>query len=554
MTGKSPSSLRTLAAASVIVPAVWIALNHSRPFAYGDVDFLYWVEALAPRAGEVPPQHVNCRFYGETLGDLWAHSPPAWPLLLAGLRRIGVDTAFACRWLELPFAALFLFSCCLLAARVGVPEWTAFWLAATSPLFLLTSVTVMPDLPGLGLATLGIALWAGEGGGGRLAGAVCMVLSGQLKQTFLPLFGLLLLPGPSGRWPRPRYLLVAVAAFLLACRYPQVEPAAATAGTPAEHVSWLISFWWEKPLLLPKFAYMLAVFAATVAFPAVWILADEPGRARRNRWLAGTAVVAVLFMIGAWKFVRLPEGSVAPVPPGWEGPWFYAAIALALGWSFSSLPAAARSYRGRWVLMWLALAAAGYELGANFPRCRFLLGLLPPIVLLVAPAMARGRLALAVTVAGNLWLSVSLAHSDIRLGGFFRESAARAADIAAARELPLVTIGQEGLRREIENNGGRVLERADEPLPAGAVLVVPDSVSQLPFPPMLRARSSAIQTWTGAPSKWQDRLLVARSVAYRRYSAAFAGGHCWLPYAITRDSLEGITVFLIPPSRRGTKR
>jgi hypothetical protein len=544
VTGRANRPFRAIIAAAVLVPAVWLILNAARPLHYDDPQFLLWAKAIAPMQGDGVPALVNWEKYGETLGDSYAHYPPGWAILLAGLRRLAGDSPFGLRALEWPLSAVFLFACALLGARAGAPPWTVFWLAATSPLFLLSALNVMPDLGCFAFAVLGLALWTGGGPVARLAGAACLVLSGQLKQTALPLFGLLLLPGPDGRRPRLRDLAIAGAAGLFSCWYPRVVPGASS-GTAGEHAWWVLAYAWEPALLLPKAGYLLAVCAATVAFPAGWIVADYSRRRPGRGVVGGAAAVLVLALLGAWKYVRLPNGSVAPVPAGWEAVWFVSAIALFLGWAASALPAAARSPAGRWLLAWLVLTTAGYAAGAPFPACRFLIGLLPPLAILLAPALAGRRGAFAAVLAGNVWLSASLAHGDFRLAAFLRDAANRGAALAAGRHVPLVTTGQWGFRYSVELAGGRILGSPVEPLPAGAILLVPETIPQLVLPPALAARSIVLETWTGEPSVWQTSVFPVRPLATRAHSASFQGGHCWLPYAVSRGSVERVTAYLV---------
>lgn len=542
-------SLRAFVAAAVAVPALWLLVNAARPLAYDDPQFLTWARAISPMPGDSVPACTNWESYGETLADAYAHYPPGWAILLAGMRRITGESPFGLRLLQWPFAAAFLLGVALLAARTGASPWAAFWLAASSPLFVLTGATVMPDLACVAAAVLGLALWTAGDTRSRIAAGVLLAVSGQLKQNALPLFGLLLLPDPGGRRPRLRDIAIAAAAGILACAYPPVEPRAAMAGGALAHARWVLAWAWEPALLLPKFAYLLALAAALAVFPAAWIAARAPGGSRPSRWLAGVAAVFALSLAGAWKFVPLPGGSVAPVPPGAGALWFFASIALLLGWAWGALPAAAKSREGRWWIAWIVLVAAGYMAGAPFPAARFLIALLPPLAVLLARGLAERRAVLAVVVAGNLWLSLSLAHGDNRLASFLRDAAGRGALSGAGCGLQLVTNGQWGFRYYVERAGGRVLAAADEELPRGAALLAPATIPHLPTSPTLEARCVVVEAIADEPSVLQRSVFPFRPLASRAHSASFQGGHCWLPYALSRGSVETVTVYCVKPLR-----
>ena len=108
-----------------------------------------------------------------------------------------------------------------------------------------------------------------------------------------------------------------------------------------------------------------------------------------------------------------------------------------------------------------------------------------------------------------------------------------------------MTTGQWGFRYSVELAGGRILGSPVEPLPAGAILLVPETIPQLVLPPALAARSIVLETWTGEPSVWQTSVFPVRPLATRAHSASFQGGHCWLPYAVSRGSVERVTAYLV---------
>jgi hypothetical protein len=549
-----------LVCAAAVVSGLWILANARKAVHVDDAFFLLWARTIAPMTGESPATQVNWIRFEQPLSDEAAHYATGWPLVLAAMRHRVGDAEVPLHLLQWPFATMFLAGCGLLAETFAVPIWPAFLLCATSPLFLLPAATIMADLPCLGPGVLGLALWI-RGGSGlvRLAAMALIVLAGQMKQSILPLFPLLVL-GRDGRIARePLTWLAAVVTGAAAGRYPDVPPHAVGDNTTVDHVLWILPWASNPGLLTLRFGYLASVVAALAVFPAGWLVAlafrREAGgpMAKLKALGAGLLVIALLAQAGCWQRLLTGEGVVAGVPGDRNEAWFYGAIIAAFGWGWFALrPAILRS---PWLAAWLGLATVGYMIGTPFPAARFLIPLLPPLVLVFLDDLRTAgsrRLwvaGLAVAAAGNLWLSIGLAASDGVYAGFCRDAAARGGRAAASRHLPLLTTGSWGLRHYVERAGGRVLGSSADPLRGGAVMLEPARADHRTLPMALRRRSRVAAVWTAARPSWWQRAFPACTLPPPRTAASFHGGCYWFPYAFSRGPAEQVTVRVIRPAR-----
>jgi hypothetical protein len=260
-------------------------------------------------------------------------------------------------------------------------------------------------------------------------------------------------------------------------------------------------------------------------------------------------ILAILVAAGWWGEAPRAAGSVAPVAAGLSAAWFAAALVAWFAWG--SLRRGGRAAAGSpWPVWWTALAAVGYVAGAPFPAARFLVFLLPPLAAWFALDATRrfGRagagLVLGATVAGNLWLSVSLARADFVFARFARDAAAGGALEARQQGLPLITTGHWGLQYYVELAGGRVLARATDRLPRGAILLEPAMTDHLGLPERIEGRQRG-GTWEAAP-----RLPAGLAAACFSGpdAASWYGGDVWLPFALGRAPVERMRVFRILPA------
>jgi hypothetical protein len=497
------------------------------------------------------------------------HYTPGWSIVLSAARRVAGERETFLHWLEWPFAAMFLVGLFLLARVLGAPAWATLAACATSPVFLIPSASMMPDIPALGLGILGLAVWhAAPSLAGRIAGGLLLALAGQMKQSVLVLYPLLCLDPAGGLLRQPRAWAIAAGSLVLAGFYPNVAPHNPEHSSIVGHVIFILQATWSPVLLRAKASYLCAALGALILSPFAIALAFLPSRVSVGRrvGIAGLALlwIPVLSALGLWRSYRGTQSfwqtgvNLSAVPVSANTVWFYLAIAAAIGWGFLVLRPAnngGEPVRGpaRWLRAWLLLAGAGFAFGTYFPAARHMIPLLPPLVMLYLADLRRHggerafRAGTALLVAWNLWLGLSLARNDFLFARVCKAAAIRGAEIAAAKHLPLMTTGSWGLRYYAEKLGGEALGKATEPVPRGAVFLVPRLTDHRVLPAALRRRSRLVERITLQPSRLMPLVLPVLTIPPVRSMSAFHGGQVWFPYAFSRAPSETVDVLEIRP-------
>lgn len=550
--------LLRLTCAGAVLAGIGILGNARKAFHVDDVFFLLWAKTISPLPGEHPVAMVNWTRFEQPLSDEAAHYATGWPIVLAAVRHLTGEAEGPLHLLQWPFATMFLIGCGLLAETFLVPVWPVVLLCASSPLFVLPAASVMADLPCLGPGVLGLAIWIRSRSiPPRLAAAALLVLAGQMKQSVLPLFPLLVL-GRDGRIVREPWVWgLALSTGILAGRYLDVPPHAVGANSTLAHVLWILQWASNPGLLKLRVGYFASAWSALIIFPAAWLVSivariGGAGPMQKLKALGvGLLAIALLGQYGCWQRMVTGEGLVLGVPGDRNEMWFYGSIILAVGWGWFALVPALR--RSPWLAAWLGLGTLGYLIGTPFPSARFLIPLLPPLVAVYVKDWCETcppgvRTAGLITVLmGNLWLSTGLASSDLAFAAYGRMAALAGQREAVRRALPLVTTGGWGLRHYVERAGGENLGSSADPLARGAVMLEPTLADHRILPRALRRRSRVVAHWTAPlPPRWMV-LFPVHTQPPLRSSASYHGGCYWLPYAFTRAPVEEITVRVIRP-------
>jgi hypothetical protein len=560
--------VRMLAMASVLFAGFWVLLNLAKPLHIDDPLFLYWAQTIAPLPGEKPVEFVNWEFLHEPLMNQVHPWAPGWSLLLSAVRHaFGGDRESLYHLLQWPFSAMFLAGSALLAARFSVSPWIVLALCATSPVFLLSSSSASADMAGAGPVMLGFALWLGAGTlRQRIIAGLLVALGGQMKQTMLPLLPMLFLVETGGLLQGGRNWAVALVVCLLAGTYPGLPPAGSTEGSIWDQV--MLIFNWSSSLggfYMQKAGYGLAVLSALLVSPAAFLLLFFRGKEPRPAFgafkvLVVTAILAVVLVNhGIWAKLVFGRGQFQPVPHDLTAAWFVSSFAVFTAWFLGQAwwgRLAGKSRR--WLLAWLVLVLAASIIGTPFPAARFLVFALPPLAIVAGAGLLRNldpglaRIAVGLTVLGNIWLGGGLAKSDYDFAVFNRDAATQAMVEAENLRLPLWTTGQWGLRWYVEKSGGFVVGEATEKLPRGALLVAPRITDHRRLAPGLARRVVSRSAIECPPPSGIWRLLApARTLGSAGSSAGYHGGHVWLPYTFSRSPLETADFLVIRPSRGG---
>lgn len=545
--------------------ALWIGVNSGKPFHIDDPLFIYWARTIAPLPGETPVENVNWERFDEPLYEQVRTKGPGWSLLLVITRRLWGDSEAAGHWLQWPFAAMFLAGAAILARHFGAPPWPVFLLCASSPLFLVPATSVMPDLACVGPGVLGFALWLGASSlRTHLVAGFLIALAGQMKPAIFPLLPLLFFD-TSGRIVRePRRLSVAAGTCFLAGLYPRLPPISDEGRSVLDQVLFILNWSWQRGgFWLPKTGYALATLSALAIFPAACALGafvqrrDAAPYARSKAFGVAVMIFLALSAAGFWKGFEFPGGSFASVDTGPNTLWFYGSVVCFLAWAIQA-STSGTIRPARWLAAWLLLVFAGSVVGTPNPAARAVVFATPALATLFVLDLRRHlaprgmHTALAVIAAGNAWLGISLVWNDHAFARFCRESAGRGHALATKRGLPLVTTGQWGLRLYVERMGGAALGSEADALANGAVLLHPVLTDHRPLPSHLARRIRARQTWE-APVPSALKVLIApwRTVPPPETSAAFHGGHVWLPFAAARGPVERVEALEIAPPAAG---
>jgi len=550
--------LRAVVVAAALT-AGWVFVNADKPLSIDDPFFVYWARTISPRAGDTSMRNVNWQKFEEPLASQTGHYMPGWSIVLAAARHAVGERERLLHWLQWPFATMFLVGVFLIARVLRAPPWASMLVCASSAAFLVPAASLMADMPAMGLGILGLAVWiAAPSLGGRIAGGVLLGLAGWMKQSVLVLYPLLVLDPAGGLVRRPRDWIIAVLSFALAGRYPDVPPHDPERSSILGHIAWILQSTWNPILIRAKISYMLAASGALLLTPAAYAFSllarrRETLPRERLRYLALCALaIPVLSALGFWKARHLGGIKIASTPGTLNDLWFYSSIALFLAWCIAVLWPR-RDAAIRWLVAWFLLDAAGSVVGTWLPGVRHLIPALPPLAMFFLIDIHRScgaraaRAGVAITVAANLWLGLSLARNDYAFAAWCRDAAAKGAVRAAAARLPLLTTGSWGLRYYTERAGGRILDRSTEILPRGAVFLVPTLTDRRELPAALRRRSRRIETLVCPPSRLRPLILPVLTVPPVRTMGSFHGGYVWFPYAFSRAPSETIRVLQIRP-------
>ena len=473
--------------------------------------------------------------------------PPLVPYAIAAVAAATGDVRERAQHLAfLVFPALAVWSLYGLARRFTARPFLATLLLAVSPVFLVSSQSVMTDVPALALSLAALHLFVSgldEGRTGRLvlAGLVggLAMLARYVALGLVPLGLVYAVSAPRGR--RRSLVALAAAAALLGLWVVQNWAAYGTVHVLAAARHYL-DYYGATPFagtpLLVKAVSDLVAFAA-VGLPAA-LLVPPGGWRRFSRRLVPCGVVALLAC--AWD----PAGIVRFAGHGpWERGALVVGLAAGLALLVGAASADARSADGRFLLLWLAGGVAGTVLLLPFGAARYTLTFLPPVALLVAgaPGTKPGRLSWPARAgaAVSLALAVLLSVADEDFADAYRSFARRTPAPAAGGETWF--IGDWGLRFYRTRAGHRYLPSTDERPAVGDVVVVPRVAANHP---MARGLSGRVALLDAVSPRGRVPLrLLSRDARAGFYS------HGWglLPFAVSWTPVEVFEVYRVAAPR-----
>jgi len=578
---------RTRARVPVAAAALCLAAGLpflDQPFHVDDPNFLALARHASPHPLELYAFRINWLGTDERAFDVLAN-PPLVPWYLALLSRVAGDREWVYHLGFLPFMALALLGAWRLGRRFAtdLPEptirppppgkvsvaagptgrsapaalWTMLWVGV-APALVVSSHTVMPDLPLVGFYALGVALAIEGMDRGQparaLAGASVAGLSALCRysgMTVVPLLGLYVV------LHRPR--AVAAALALAAAAAPLAAWSLASFAIYGR-VHWLAMAGFEGQTLeaaavAHKLVYQLAALGLAVA-PAGLLatvmtrgirLADPlasttGGRFQPVALLSGASMGALGSALLTW-WAGLPgsatflllmaglAGGAALVAGAME-----ALAALGKGQLYGGRGGAGTD--GLFLAAWL-IGVLIFNLWLRFASVRYLLPALPPSILLLqrvlpnpdGPAVRYGAATLLV-----LALSLALSGADRQFAEGYRSYVAGLPPPARTRWF----VGHWGLQHYLERAGARALNSDDRKAPhVGDEIVAPVYAWPQDVPEGVQLR---LTDRTELPARPGLRTFTVEGRGCF-YASLLAPGPTavWLPFGFSSAPLETLT-------------
>lgn len=285
-----------------------------------------------------------------------------------------------------------------------------------------------------------------------------------------------------------------------------------------------------------KILALLSAFGAVAPFTPAFLGALLPKRAGWlfPAWIIGIAA-AVVFCIAAYTgaITETTSDQVLRLSFTLNG-------VLIVAYCVRHLP---RSVDPRTADTWaLALWAAGlaFFLVAFSPMMatRHVLLIVPPVLLLIAPALDHARLRVkALAVACTAVLGVLLTVSDKAYADFYRQQAPRVAGAMKARTAGTVwSLGHWGWQWYAEQAGMHTYAMRESRPEPGDILVIPEDYDAQVLAPGIQ--TEPIATWDGAPGA--DTFFCVEQFA-GMYTSSFAK----LPWSLSRSHHKIIRAYRV---------
>jgi hypothetical protein len=518
------------------------------------VDDVYFIEVaqnilrnpLRPFAGAVGLEDIDYRVFaasGRCPSTFPSMShPPLVPYVIA--LAAALARGFSEPWLHLafvPFAVMAGLAMCSLARRFTHDPLAATLLLVSSPVFIMSSHSLMTDMPAFALALGGLALFVrgiDEDDRGRvLAGGLLTGLAVTARYSAVLMVAVLL--GYAATQGKLRKGLPALAGAALAPAAWSIQNLVANGelhllASTRHYRLFYAGQAFDGWGLVKKMLGDLSDLGGT-AFAAASLLALTAARRRLVVFALAAISAAAVFALHPRAIERLPDYSA----------WQAASVAGCFGLGVLLLAEAVwtRTASGdeAFLVGWLLLALAGAIVLLPFGSARYLLPALAPLWLLLARRMETGldasrrRRAVALVAAQGVALAVLLALADSDQAARYR-SLARSVR-ASYPDRKVWFVGEWGFRYYMGQVGAQYLSSVDDRPQTGDIIVRPYEAGMHEMSEGVRARSVAVQE-IPLLGRWPVRLMSfeARAGYY---------SHHWgyLPWALSRAPLERVEIF-----------
>jgi 4-amino-4-deoxy-L-arabinose transferase-like glycosyltransferase len=463
-------------------------------------------------------------------------NPPLLPYWLAGWASIFGWTEMSIRLAMLPFGLMLLYAGMRLAALFDAPRFWIAGAALASPVFVLSGILAMPDMPAAALGTLAVvaAVRYGRDGGWSV------LMIGILAAGAAPLF------------KYNAITLVAPLAVLAAISAERRWGRLLLAASPAVGLilwSAISAHWYGEPHMVASARFqsdgsnpnIMAVLLpmiglAVVPFP---VLTSGSSR-RRGLRIALLGGAAFAGSLGGW----LLEYPVYAVMLMGLGTALGAhAIVVAGENAFSGgQDARERLALGAWIAANLLL-----QFRLLLLATRYLLPILIPIAVLLWTGGRRPSGLRTAALIGAGVFAMALASGDARQGNLYRE---------AVRELPaeveLLFDGHWGLQHYAEERGGRSVEGDEITILEKGQLLIRASHAAPSGARLLAADHLEIEAWQKAVSlDWPIRSIDCSGANFHANALNGCDDVLFthLPFGISTGPAERLFFFRAVPPR-----
>ena len=192
----------------------------------------------------------------------------------------------------------------------------------------------------------------------------------------------------------------------------------------------------------------------------------------------------------------------------------------------------------RWTLaMWAFGLAAFVALFSPMIATRHILLIIPPVLLLTAPALARASVrekTLAVACTGVLGLLLTV--SDRQYAGFYRESAPRIARQLSGSGGQVWSLGHWGWQWYSKQAGMHTYSRDESPVAVGDFLVIPEDYDHQDLAPGIEMETVA--SWNEAPG-------LLNFFCVEQFAGMYTSSYAKLPWSLSRSHHKIINAYRV---------
>lgn len=454
-----------------------------------------------------------------------ANNPPLGSYLMAGVISIFGEKEIPLHLFFFLFSGMAVIGVYLLAREFGIPPMASALALLSSPAFFVNSTDIMLDVPMLSLSLLGLYLvFSGERKGSYaslLAGWLLISASVLIKfvallNIFVVFIGYLVYQRP---WRRFALSLIPVFFLLLWCLHNLFFYGEVQILGRAREVGLSMGLVKEIPL-------MSALGGALIFPPSIFLLVLDFGKRAVSLFLAAFAIFYLFFLL--LEFQKYVSFLLA----------FFICCGFSLLASGVVLWAGSREHREILLLVaWFFIYGLFFACVSAILAVRYLLPLLPVVVMLFAYACRKRVRFLSCSILASLILSLGIAHADMAWANSYRNMANYVRKNHGDRKVYFT--GYLGFQYYMEKNGFISVVSEEKNYSKGGLWVT----SSLPVPqsahPSQMKRLRRVETVYARLRNPMRTLLPSAQAGFHLNLYGL------LPYSVSRAPLERFELYEI---------